>query len=244
MMIKILLMIISSFTILLADSADFSNRQKIVLDIKQVIQKEEEIARSFEKYILTNYSLPANITALYTIDYLGTSDDFTSSISNFADNFKAFILSGNSLSYTMKDTLKNDSGYSSLYEGDTFRKRTYYRNKRVYLVLEDVFAKHLYDIIRQKGSGLSICLSSFTPDVSCIYNNHIYIKPTYSAGKISTFLMSYHVDKFRTGPIIVTDNTTLHLTENEFKSIPRGALIYDIKGAKYIKTNLGIEVLK
>lgn len=243
MMIKILLMIISSFTILLADSADFSNRQKIVLDIKQVIQKEEEIARSFEKYILTNYSLPANITALYTIDYLGTSDDFTSSISNFADNFKAFILSGNSLSYTMKDTLKNDSGYSSLYEGDTFRKRTYYRNERVYLVLEDVFAKHLYDIIRQKGSGLSACSSSAS-GVSCILNNHVYIKPTYSAGKISTFLMAYHIEKFRTGPIIVTDNTALHVTESEFKSIPKGALIYDIKGAKFIKTNLGVEVLK
>jgi len=243
MMIKILLMIISSFTILLADSADFSNRQKIVLDIKQVIQKEEEIARSFEKYILTNYSLPANITALYTIDYLGTSDDFTSSISNFADNFKAFILSGNSLSYTMKDTLKNDSGYSSLYEGDTFRKRTYYRNERVYLVLEDVFAKHLYDIIKQKGSGLSACSSSAS-GVSCILNNHVYIKPTYSAGKISTFLMAYHIEKFRTGPIIVTDNTALHVTESEFKSIPKGALIYDIKGAKFIKTNLGVEVLK
>lgn len=243
MMIKILLMIISSFTILLADSTDYSNRQKILLDIKQIVQKEEEIARSFEKYILTNYSLPANITALYTTDYLGTSADFTSSISNYTDNFKAFSLLDNSLTYTMKDSLEGDIGYKSLYEGDTFRKRTYYRNSRIYLVLEDVFAKHLYDIIKQKGSGLSAC-SSLASGVSCILNNHVYIKPTYSSGKISTFLMAYHIEKFRTGPIIVTDNTTLHSTESEFKSIPKGALIYDVKGAKFIKTNQGVEVLK
>lgn len=244
MMRKILLIIISSFTILLADSTDYANRQKILLDIKQVVQKEEEIARSFEKYILTNYGLPNNISVFYTADYLGTSAEFLSSITDFSTNFNAFtLISKDKLQYALKDFLRADIGYKSLYEGDTFRKRTYFRDGEIYLILEDVFAKHLYDLIKQKGSGISNCIHGSSGN-SCIQNNHIYIKPNYKAGKIDEFLMAYHIDKFRTGPIIVTDNTASHVTEKEFESIPRGALIYDIKGAKYIKTNLGIEVLK
>ncbi len=34
------------------------------------------------------------------------------------------------------------------------------------------------------------------------------------------------------------------ITEDEFDSIPKGALLYDINGVKYLKTLDGIEVLK
>jgi hypothetical protein len=52
--------------------------------------------------------------------------------------------------------------------------------------------------------------------------------------------MCYHIDKFETGPIIISTISA----NNIFKSIPKGVLIYDSTGKKYIKTTLGIEVIK
>lgn len=244
MMIRFFLALLFSISVIIADdSTDFQNRQKILLDIKQIVQKEEEIARSLEKYLLTNYSLPLNINLLYTTDYLGLSVDFISLISNFNDNFNAFSIVDNSISYALKDIVKNDISLKTLYESDTFRKRTYYRNSKIYMVFEDDYAKHLYDLIKRNGSGIDSC-TPLNLENSCVYNNHIYVKPTYTTGKITDFLISYHIDRFNTGPIVITSNTALHLTESEFKSIPRGIILYDTKGVKYIKTTDSIEVLK
>lgn len=224
------------------DLDDFNDRQKILQDIKKVIQNEESIARAYEKYILENYAIPVNINSLYTTNYLGTSASFISSISDFASNFNSFSLTQNKISYSLKDVLENDLEIKKLYESNTFRKRTYFRNDEIHFILEDEFVKHLYDLIKQKGSGLGVCAGVANAD--CINNNHVYIKPTYTSGAITSFLINYHIDKFKTGPIIITDDTSKHITESAFDSISKGALLYDINGVKYLKTLDGIEVLK
>ena len=54
-MIKNFFILIFSFQILFAESLDdFDYRQKILLDVKRVIQNEESIARAYEQYLLTN----------------------------------------------------------------------------------------------------------------------------------------------------------------------------------------------
>jgi hypothetical protein len=64
-MIKNFFILIFSFQILFAESLDdFDYRQKILLDVKRVIQNEESIARAYEQYLLTNYAVPA-ILRLY-----------------------------------------------------------------------------------------------------------------------------------------------------------------------------------
>lgn len=242
-MIRYIFILIFTFNIVFAvDLADFEYRQKILLDVKKVVQDEESIARAYEQYILDNYKIPVNISALYTSSYLGLSTDFLDGISNFSTNFNTFNLGENYISYGLKDTLTVDTRITSLYESNTFRKRTYYRNNKIYIVLEDYFAKHLYDLIEQNGSGLSTCIG--LSNIACIKDNHIYIKPTYTLNEITDFLISYHIDKFKTGPIIITSNTALHITRREFDSIPKGAILYDTTGAKFVKTNSGIEGLK
>ena len=232
------------------DLNDFNDRQKILQDIKKVVQNEESIARAYEKYILENYAIPTNINSLYTTNYLGTSENFLSSISDFASNFNSFSLSQNEISYSLKELLKNDSQIKTLYESNTFRKRTYFRNEKIYFILEDVFAKHLYDLMKSSNiSGISDCpIVVFTTALNCKENNHIYIGLTkkLEAGLVipNTYLMAYHIDKFKTGPIIITDDTSKHITESAFDSISKGALLYDTNGVKYIKTLDGIEVLK
>lgn len=218
------------------DLNDFKDRQSILQDVKSIILYEESIARAYEEYILTKYTLP-------TITEIKTMIGDLQNLQN-ADITPSFSLNSNQLtkiSYNLSDDINNDD-IKALYQSNTFRKRTYYRNNEINFVLEDIFAKHLYDLIKQKGSGLGVCAGVANAD--CINNNHVYIKPTYTLGVITGFLINYHIDKFKTGPIIVTSDTSKHITEKEFDSIQKGALIYDVTGIKYLKTTSGIEVLK
>ncbi len=231
-----------------ADLTNFDIRQVVLQDIKKIVQNEESIARAYEQYIIDNKAIPT-IESLYTTtgDYLGIKTKFlevtTSSTVN-ATYFNTFALASNlsKMSYALKGDLKSDStGIKALYESNTFRKRTYYWNNEIYFALEDAFAKHLFDLIKQKGSGLSIC--SGLSNISCIKDNHIYIKPTYTSGDITSYLMNYHIDNFKTGPIVVTNNILLH-SSDEFKSIPKGAALIDTDGKRYVKTTSSIEALK
>ena len=116
-MIKNFFILIFSFQILFAESLDdFDYRQKILLDVKRVIQNEESIARAYEQYLLTKYSLPANITSLYSDDgdYLGKSTEFIKGITNFTTNFNAFSISGNTISYGLKTTISEDLNIKAL----------------------------------------------------------------------------------------------------------------------------------
>ena len=248
---KIIFIFLFSINFIFAlDLNDFTDRQKILQDIKKVVQNEESIAKAYERYILENYGIPTNINLLYTTNYLGTSASFLSSISDFSSSFNSFTLSQNKISYSLKDVLKNDSDIKTLYESNTFRKRTYFRNNEIHFILEDIFAKHLYDLMKLSNiTTINNCpIVVFTTPVNCKENNHIFIGLTkkLDGGLIvpNSYLMSYHIDKFKTGPIIITDDTSKHITEDIFDSLSKGSLLYDINGVKYLKTLDGIEVLK
>ena len=213
---------------------NFVDRQKVLQDVKSIILYEESIARAYEEYILTKYAIPILVQIKVLIG------DVPTTVSGLASTL-SLDSSLTKISYGLSSDLE-DSSIKALYESSTFRKRTYFRNDKINFILEDEFAKHLYDLIKEKGSGLGVCAGVANAD--CINNNHVYIKPTYTSGAITGFLINYHIDKFKTGPIIVTSDTSKHITEEEFDSIPKGALIYDITGIKYLKTTSGIEVLK
>ena len=238
-MIKYFLFLVISFNFL--QSETFQERQSTLQDIKNIVQFEESFARTYEQYILTNYKLPptvGTITSLMNGDvkYFVTIDNQV--------NSTTLTYGLPKINYALGDDLKADLGIKSLYEGDTFRKRTYFRDGAVYFILEDSFAKHLFDLIKlNSGNEIKDC-SSTNSDKACIKDNHIYIDATYTSGEITGYLMCYHIDKFKTGPIVVTNDTSKHITEEVFNSIPKGALIYDTDGVKYVKTTTGIEALK
>lgn len=238
-MIKLFIFLIICFNFL--QSETFQERQSTLQDIKNIVQFEESFARTYEQYILTNYKLPptvGTITSLMNGDvkYFVTIDNQV--------NSTALTFGLPKINYALGDDLKADLSIKSLYESDTFRKRTYVRDSAVYFILEDSFAKHLFDLIKlNSGNEIKDCSSS-NSDKACIKDNHIYIDATYTSGEITGYLMCYHIDKFKTGPIVVTNDTSKHITEEVFNSIPKGALIYDTDGVKYVKTTTGIEALK
>lgn len=238
-MIKYLLLMIISFNFL--QSETFEERQNTLQDIKNIIQYEESFARTYEEYILINYKLPSTISDI-TILMGGNITSFVT----IDDKVNITTLTAGlpKINYALGDVLKTDSSIKSLYDSDTFRKRTYVRDDAVYFILEDTFAKHLFDLIKLNlGTEIQDCVFTNSNRV-CKKNNHIYIDAIYTSAEITGYLMCYHVDKFKTGPIVVTDDTIKHTSEDVFKSISKGALIYDITGVKYVKTTTGIEALK
>ncbi|MDD2886279.1 MAG: hypothetical protein PHY66_00645 [Aliarcobacter sp.] len=222
------------------DLNNFDDRQKVLLDVKSIVLYEESIAKAYEEYILTNYAIP-NLTQIKSLigDVTTTVTGVTSTLT--LDSSLTII------SYGISDDVKADSSIKALYESNTFRKRTYFRNGKINFLLEDEFAKHLYDLIKQNGAIINCPNSVFTTPINCKENNHIYIQLTKKLEGIDyvpdTYLIVYHIDKFKTGPIVITNVIADH-TKSEFDSIPKGALLYDIDGIKYVKTLNGIKVLK
>lgn len=237
-MIRLFLFISISYTFLFAET--FQERQNTLQDIKNIVQYEESVARTYEEYILNYYKL-STIAQINTI-LGGNIRDFVSSDNKDKINLTTLTSGIPKISHALGDDLKNDLSIKSLYESNTFRKKTYVRDGAVYFILENTFAKHLFDLIYLNNNAnkeIKLC-DSTNGDKACIYNDHIYIDATYTLTEITGYLMCYHIDKFETGPIIIST-----ITANDiFKSIPKGVLIYDSTGKKYIKTILGIEVIK
>lgn len=224
------------------DLDNFEERQKALQDVKTIILYEESIAKAYEEYILTNYAI-ADLTQIKSL--IG---DITTTISGITTtlNLDGTLMK---VSYGLNNDLKADNYIKTLYESNTYRKRTYIRNDEVNFILEDEFAKHLYDLIKQNGGAIEDCpITVFPIPINCKENNHIFIQLTKKLDGLEvvpdTYLIAYHIDKFKTGPIIITNDTSKHITQSAFDSIPKGALLYDTDGVKYVKTIDGIEVLK
>jgi len=224
------------------DLNNFDERQEVLQSVKTIILYEESIAKAYEDYILTKYSIP---TLTQVKDLIGILNTQVSGITNTL-TFNPFSISGNKISYSLK---LNDSEIKSLYESNTFRKKTYIRDNQIYFILEDGFAKHLYDLIKLNNGQIIICPNSIiTVPINCRDNNHIYIGLTKKSDGTNfipdKYLIIYHIDKFKTGPIIITNDILKYSTESAFNSIPKGALLYNANGVKHLKTVSGIEILK
>ena len=224
------------------DLNDFEERKSILEDVKSIILYEESIAIAYENYILSNYSIPT-LTQIKAL--IG---DLTTQVSGITTTLTLNNSAITKISYALSDDLKKaDASIKALYDSNTFRKRTYVRNNEVYFILEDVFAKHLYDLIKTNGEIINADkpLISCSLNKVCKKNNHIYVEVQSLVSDMpDKYLMAYHIDKFKTGPIIITNDTSNYLTKSIFNSIPKGALLYDTNGVKYLKTVSGIEVLK
>ena len=236
------------------DLNKFEDRQSVLQDVKTMILYEESIARAYEEYILKNYSIPNDTNIGGLIDTLTLKNDIGTTINLDPLNTK--------ISYNLKSEIKTaDEGIKTLYESNTFRKRTYYEKNsgKIYFLLEDEFAKHLYDLIKQNNGVILNCPTTEgnVTKQNCKLNKHIYIGVTNikkytvknSQGndeviyEPDNYLITYHIDKFKTGPIVITTDSSKY-SLNTFDFISKGALIYDTNGLKYVKTINGIEVLK
>lgn len=221
-----------------ANSTVFTDRQNSLNSVKKIIQEEEMIARAYEKYVINEKKLPTNLSALLSPLYLNVSS-FTSLLGG-----APLSLSSDKASMTSRlvnTVLDADVNLKALYEGNLYRKRTYLTDEgTIGIRLKDSFARHLYYLMRNSSiTGILPCITLLTK--YCTEDNHIYI---YDSILHTNLLMYYHIDKFKTGPIVVTNNTSLHITNDEFNAIPKGVLLYDTDGIKYTKTINSIEKLR
>lgn len=242
-MIKIICFILSLKIFLFSADPDvetFAGKQITLQKIKDLIKKEEFVAKAYETYIVNTKSIPQSINNLLTSDYLGVN--FFSDYD--ADYFLAMSVDNGKISYSLNEFLKKEENknFKDLYESNTFRDRTFYQDGKIYFYLEDSFAKHLnFLILEQSKSPIISCDDSLSKKY-CMKDNHIYIYNSNTKND-STLLMYYHQDKFRNGPIMITKDISLH-SSKEFTYIQKGTILFDIDGVKYIKTATTVSLLK
>ena len=228
------------------DMNKFEDRQEVLQDIKKLILYEELVARAYESFLMENYTLPS--TSDIT-DITDTTSGIKKLIRHEIYNNLSLDENATKLSYGLKTTYKEIDEIKKFYEDNSFRKNTYVQGDSVYFILEDDFAKHLFDLISYDVEITQNCEDSgscIQKDKTKAFNDHLYID-IYDHDDEDVpidYLMAYHKDNFKTGPIIITTDRIKQNTNPIFNSIPKGALMYDHKGVKYVKTKDSIEILK
>lgn len=210
------------------DLTKFDDRQTAISKVQEIIIKEEDMAKAYEAYILENYKLPSDSNSLITT----VADTLFNKI-----EFDSKLLS--TLTYALKTDLQEDNYIKSLYESNTFRKRTFVVDSKVRFIIKDDFAKQLLYLIKNQTlliDGIPNCILGVVK--YCKDGNHIKVRNSSGVE-----LMTYHKDRFKTGPMIITSDVALH-SNIEFSFIPKGAILYDEEGTKYVKTINSIEQLR
>ncbi|APW64444.1 hypothetical protein LPB137_00645 [Poseidonibacter parvus] len=248
-MIKIILVFLTLFislNTLHAEDSEFIQQQELFLKVKTIIQEEESIARAYENFILNEKKLPTTFAQLVTDEYLDSGFTLTPFVDGETVSVNDFGFRKEINNRLKGSSLEEDESIQRLYESDLFRKKTYFYDRdEIGIKLEDEFVNHLYFLSSTAGFNLIKC--GISPKKKYCWNkedtdeNVIYI---YQEDAQTNLLMYYSVDNFKTGPIIITNDTSLHITSDEFNSIPKGALLYDTEAVKYIKTRDSIEVVK
>lgn len=226
------------------DLKKYEDKQNTLIDVRNIITYEESIATAYEYYILEKYDIPTLSDIQSIIGTLNIKN------SNISLDYK-LDSSITKISYGLKKGFQENENIKLFYESPSYRNRTYYRNDEIYFMLKNPFAKHLYYLIRKYGK-IEECQNAEFIEKNCIEKKHIYIqfskkKEKDEAGKdifvSDGYLMTYHLDRFQTGPIVITNNTAKY-SSSHFESIPRGAILYDTDGKKYIKTPSGIKSIQ
>lgn len=236
-------------------SSTFTKGQNLLNEVKEAILKEEAIAKAYEKYLITkhydnsnnfeSYEKPISLRELKTQDYLGVlfKDTYNADKQTYFNNF---VLNDAGVNYRLKDSaFSSNTNMIALYKSDTFRKKTFFYDNKIHFILEDDFAKNIYNLISKQNKAIFDCSNSSSGNYCIKFDNekiskeqvYIYGKLTPSSSK--TLIMYYYTKNFSKGPIIIIDNPAYYSLD-EFLIIPIGSVLYDFTGAKYIKTKTQI----
>ena len=216
---------------------DFEQRQVLIQKIKKTIQHEESIAKAYEVYLLENYKRPADLSSLSSILGVSLDNFFSGDDLNF---FKNLSLNGlnKTINYRLTDIVKKDTYLKSIYESDTFRKKTFVHDGKIHITLNENFAKNIYNLIISQNKDLVSCDNILSgkycikKDPLGVKKDHVYIYETAIKNRL---LMYYYPNNYEKGPIMIIDDISYY-TEPEFLQLPIGTLLYDFKGEKYLKT--------
>ena len=211
-------------------------QQQDVLYVQNIIEKEEMIARNFEKYLLNEFAIPA-MNDLQTDEYLGKN--FT--IKNRMGD--SFVLDASpsliKLNYGIKDQYlkKIDDDYNyivQLYNRDLYRNNTYVifdkdddKKSYIEIQLKSPEAKNIYKILKEENEKIAKNCSSESKG----YCNNQDDERTIRWYDNSSNWIEYSKKDFKDGNINVNSN----ISDEKRKELKIGSHIFKNKESQSIR---------
>ena len=230
--------IITSFLFLLSLNAneDLTAQKQNTLYVQNLIEREEKIAKNFEKYILTEFALPT-MSNLIDDKYLGSNFSVENRMGVDIDFLNTKTLR---LKYLIsKDEYNKIEDYVvQLYNRDLYRDYTivYFvvgtnqkvdlNNSYVEIKLQSDEAKTIFELLKNNNIIQKTCNS---PVAGTYCNNSAKTIRWY---KDSTKYIEYNKKDFDKGNVILSSDTLL--TDTRLEALPVGTYIF-IAGVKYVK---------
>lgn len=216
---------------------DLAAQKQNTLYVQNLIEREETIAKNFEKYILTEFSLPT-MTNLINDSYLGSNFSIENRMGVDIDFSNSKTLR---LKYLIsKDEYNNTQDYIvQLYNRDLYRNYTFVYsvedtvNNKVNLTdsyveikLQSNEAKTIFDLLKNNKIIQKDC-SSPVAGTYCSNN-----KKSIRWYNSSSQWIEYSKKDFNKGNVILSTNSLL--TDTKLQDLSVGAYIF-IDGVKYVK---------
>lgn len=220
------------------------------LYVQNLIDIEENIAKNFEKYILTEFRLPA-ITDLINDSYLGSNFSVENKM---GENINFLNTSELKLKYLITKNEYNDteSYIVQLYNRDLYRDLTnvYFEKSGqridltksyVEMKLQSDEAKTIYNLLKN-GEEIRKECSSTLVNVYC--NNNQKTIRWYNA---SSQWIEYSKKDFNKGNITTSMSTSALVSETKIADLAVGSYIFIKDVSKYVKlvnSGTNIQILK
>ena len=248
-MIRYFLLIFIFFLYLKADDSLNAQKQN-ALYVQNIIEIEENIAKMFEKYLLTEFKIPT-LENLKTDDYLGSNFSLTNKMGSdiaFEDtnDLKIKYAITNSL-HRSERTSGIDNYIVKLYNRDLYRNYTSayedsktLSNSYIEIILHSDEAKTIFALLKAGNTIAKTCTSILT---STYCNNNDKTIRWYNA---TSQWIEY--DKINFNNVNITLSSISLLNDSKLNDLAVGSYIFVENLSKYVKltdTSTGsLQILK
>lgn len=215
-MIKVLLLFLF---VLNNINANDMLKQKNVLTVKNIIQREESIAIEFEKYLLKELKIPA-IGDLISDEYLGSSFKLSSNLGN---DIQYNNINNLELKISINNPTNENSYIKQLYIRELYRNNTIvdWTNGVVHMILKSDEAKNIFEILKAGAVIESTCSDTLVSK----YCQPVDSKLSLRWYNSSSQWIEYNKKTFTNGPVAIFDEAMIG-TETKLDDLPIGTKIY------------------
>lgn len=250
-------LIIASFILSSYAIDNLTAQKQNALYIQTLIKTEENIAKMFEKYILTEFKFPSNINDLIADDYLGSNFSLTNKMGSdiaFEDiKYLKIKYAITKAEYRKKidADLAAQNYMIQLYNRDLYRNQTSVYddnenidNSYVEILLQSKEAKTIYDNILKKDFLINKECSSILKSTYCNNKNNIKTIRWYNE---DSKWIEYDKENFNKGNISTSMSLNELIVEPKISDLAVGSYIF-ILTERYIKlpndASNNIQILK
>lgn len=197
-------------------------KQKNVIAVKNIIEKEENIAYEFERYLLNELKIPT-LNDLLTNDYLGENFNLSSSLGNdisFKDSTNL------QLNVSINNPTLENSYLKLLYKRELYRENSSvywesnYANAYVNINLKSDEAKTIFKILKS-GQTIQTTCSNTLVNKYCQSS-----KLTIRWYNSSSQWIEYNKDSFTNGDVSVSQVEFVDNLDSKLDDLPVGTKIY------------------